>query len=85
MVEWRAQRGSAVLGEVGRAELAAGCTMVMPGDERQMPGGVEASGIEGPTTAMGAAGRSRRYGGECSSGEWVFGSVLAVLSRVSVG
>lgn len=57
------------------------CTMAMPGDERQMPGGVEATGIEGPTTAM--EGESSTAGD--SSGEWVFGSVLAVVAVLSVG
>jgi len=55
--------------------------MVMPGDERQMPGGVEATGIEGPTTAK--EGESSTAGD--SSGRWVFGSVLAVLAVLSVG
>ena len=55
--------------------------MVMPGDERQMPGGVEATGIVGPTTAKGAESGTA---GD-SSGRWVFGSVLAVLAGSSVG
>ena len=53
----------------------------MPGDERQMPGGVEATGIEGPTTAK--EGESSTAGD--SSGRWVvFGSVLAVLAVLAV-
>ena len=46
-----------------------------------MPGGVEATGIEGPTTAK--EGESSTAGD--SSGRWVSGSVLAVLVVLSVG
>lgn len=52
----------------------------MPGDERQVPGGLEATGSEGPTTAK--EGESSTAGD--SSGRWVFGSALAVLAVLAV-
>lgn len=54
--------------------------MVMPSDERQMPG-------EGWRNVRANYGSGREEGKSTgdSSGEWVFGSVLAVLAVLSVG
>lgn len=57
------------------------CTMVMPGDERQMPG----EGWRDLRANYGSGSSSREQStGDSSSGERVFGSVLAVL-KCSVG